>query len=110
MKTSEPFSRTGSIPEVGSAKQFSVAFKLPVGQMGEPVSLGTNWVIYRVAQHDPINEEDFQKQKAAIEAQALQAKRQAAYELFRSTLETRLRQEGKLHINADNLKRLTTPV
>jgi len=109
VKTSEPFSRTGSIPEVGSAKQFSAAFKLPVGQMGEPVSLGTNWVVYRVAQHDPINEEDFQKQKAAIEAQALQAKRQAAYELFRSTLETRLRQEGKLHINADNLKRLTTP-
>ena len=109
VKTSEPFSRTGSIPEVGSAKQFSAAFKLPVGQVGEPVSLGTNWVVYRVAQHDPINEEDFQKQKAAIEAQALQAKRQAAYELFRSTLETRLRQEGKLHINADNLKRLTTP-
>jgi len=109
VKTSEPFSRTGSIPEVGSAKQFSAAFKLPVGQMGDPVSLGTNWVVYRVAQHDPINEEDFQKQKAAIEAQALQAKRQAAYELFRSTLETRLRQEGKLHINADNLKRLTTP-
>src|SRR6266566_1387245 len=109
VKTSEPFSRTGSIPEVGSAKQFSAAFKLPVGQMGDPVSLGTNWVVYRVAQHDPINEEDFQKQKAAIEAQALQAKRQAAYELFRSTLESRLRQEGKLHINADNLKRLTTP-
>jgi peptidyl-prolyl cis-trans isomerase D len=109
VKTSEPFSRTGSIPEAGSAKQFSAAFKLPVGQAGDPVSLGTNWVVYRVAQHDPINEEDFQKQKAAIEAQALQGKRQAAYELFRSTLEARLRQEGKLHINAENLKRLSTP-
>jgi hypothetical protein len=40
----------------------------------------------------------------------LQTKRQSAYELFRSTLETRLRQEGKLHINQENLKRLTTPV
>ena len=109
-KTSEPLSRTGSIPEAGSMKQFSAAFKLPVGQAGDPVFLGSNWVIYRVAQHDPINEEDFAKQKASIEAQALQSKRQAAYELFRSTLEARLRQEGKLHINDANFKRLTSPV
>jgi len=109
VKTSDPFSRTGSIPEAGSAKQFSAAFRLPVGQAGDPVFLGSNWVVYRVAQHDPINEEDFAKQKTAIETQALQTKRQAAYELFRSTLETRLRQEGKLHINAENLKHLTTP-
>jgi len=109
VKASEPLSRTGSLPEAGSMKQFSAAFKSPVGQAGDPVSLGTNWVVYRVAQHDPIDEADFAKQKTTIEAQALQSKRQAAYELFRTTLETRLRQEGKLHINEDNLKRLTTP-
>jgi peptidyl-prolyl cis-trans isomerase D len=109
VKTSEPFSRTGSIPDAGSAKQFSAAFKLPVGQAGDPVFLGTNLVVYRVAQHDPISEEDFAKQKTAIETQALQVKRQAAYELFRSSLEARLRQEGKLHFNAENLKRLTSP-
>jgi peptidyl-prolyl cis-trans isomerase D len=109
VKTSEPLSRTASIPEAGSMKQFSAAFKLPVGQAGDPVFLGANWVVYRVAQHDPVNEEDFAKQKTAIEAQALQSKRQAAYELFRTTLEARLRQEGKLHINEENLKRLTTP-
>jgi peptidyl-prolyl cis-trans isomerase D len=110
VKTSDPFSKTGSIPDVGGAKQFSSAFKLPAGQAGDPVFLGTNWVVYRVAQHDPISEEDFSKQKSTIETQALQAKRQAAYELFRSTLEGRLRQEGKLRINQENLKRLTTPV
>jgi peptidyl-prolyl cis-trans isomerase D len=109
VKTSESFSRTGSIPDAGSAKQFSAAFSLPVGQAGDPVSLGANWVVYRVAQHDPINQEDFVKQRATIEAQALQAKRQAAYELFRSSLEARLRQEGKLRVNQENLKRLTTP-
>jgi len=109
VKASEPLSRTGSLPEAGSMKQFSAAFKFPVGQAGDPVSLGTNWIVYRVAQHDPIDEADFAKQKTTIEAQALQSKRQAAYELFRTTLETRLRQEGKLHINEDNLKRLTTP-
>jgi hypothetical protein len=65
-------------------------------------------VIYRVAQHDPVNQEDFAKRRAAIETQALQAKRQAAYELFKSSLKERLSQEGKLRINRDNMKRLTT--
>ena len=108
VKTSDPFSRTGSIPDAGSAKQFAAAFNLPIGQAGDPVFLGTNWVVYRLAQHDPINQDDFAKQRAAIETQALQAKRQAAYELFRSSLEERLRQEGKLHINQDNMKRVAT--
>jgi peptidyl-prolyl cis-trans isomerase D len=109
MKTSEPFPRTGSISDLGSAKQLSAAFALPAGQAGDPVFLGANWVVYRVAQHNPVSQDEFAKQKSAIQADALQAKRQTAYELFRTSLETRLQQEGKLHVNQDNLKRLTTP-
>ena len=109
VKTSEFLSRTSSIPDVGSAKQFAVAFTLPVGQTGEPLPLGQNWAIYRVAQHDPVNQDDFDKQKAKIEEQVLQRKRQAAYELFRAALKTRLQQEGQLQFNAENLKRLTNP-
>jgi peptidyl-prolyl cis-trans isomerase D len=109
MKTSEPFARTGSIPDAGSAKQIAAAFTMPVGQGGDPVFLGANWLVYRVAQHDPINQDDFAKQKTAVETQALQAKRQAAYELFRSSLEARLRQQGVLKVNQANMKKLTTP-
>jgi peptidyl-prolyl cis-trans isomerase D len=109
MKTSELFSRTGSIPGLGSARPLSMAFSLPVGQAGEPVSVGTNWVVYRVAQHDPLNQDDFAKQKSTIEMQALQAKRQTAYEAFRASLEARLRQEGKLRVHQENMKRLTAP-
>ena len=109
VKTTEPISRTGSIPDAGSAKQLSAAFSMPVGQAGDSVSLGTNWVVYRVAQHDPVNQNDLEKQKSKIEAQVLQQKRQTAYEFFRSALKTRLQQEGKLRLNQDNLKRMTTP-
>jgi peptidyl-prolyl cis-trans isomerase D len=109
VKTTEPISRTGSIPDAGSAKQFSAAFSMPVGQAGDSVSLGTNWVVYRVAQHDPVNQNDLEKQKSKIEAQVLQQKRQTAYEFFRSALKTRLQQEGKLRLNQDNLKRMATP-
>jgi peptidyl-prolyl cis-trans isomerase D len=109
VKTSEPFSRTGSIPDVGSAKQLAAAFTLPVGQTGDPVPLGQNWTVYHVAQHDPVNQDDFEKQKSKIEEQVLQRKRQAAYDLFRTALKARLQQEGVLQFNADNLKRLINP-
>jgi peptidyl-prolyl cis-trans isomerase D len=109
VKTSEPISRTGSIPDVGGAKQFAAAFNMPVGQTGDPVGLGSNWTVYRVAQHDPVNQDDFEKQKAKIEEQVLQRKRQTAYDLFRTALKTRLQQEGQLQFNAENLKRLINP-
>jgi peptidyl-prolyl cis-trans isomerase D len=109
LKTSEPISRTGSIPDVGNAKQFVAAFSLPVGQTGDPIAVGQNWAVYRVAQHDPVNQDDFEKQKAKIEEQVLQRKRQTAYDLFRTALKARLQQEGQLHFNAENLKRLISP-
>jgi hypothetical protein len=109
VKTSEPISRTGSIPEVGSSKQFATAFTMAAGETGDPLSVGANWVVYRVAQHDPVNQDDFEKQKAKIEEQVLQRKRQTAYDLFRTSLKTRLEKEGQLQFNADNLKRLINP-
>ncbi len=109
VKSSDPVAQTGSIPDLGSAKQFAAAFSLPVGQSGDPIPLGQNWTVYRVAQHDPVNQDDFAKQKAKIEEQVLQRKRQTAYDLFRNALKARLQAEGQLHFNADNLKRLITP-
>lgn len=109
VKTSEAISRTGSIPDGGSAKQLAPAFSLAVGQTGDPIPVGQNWTVYRVAQHDPVNQDDFEKQKAKIQEQVLQRKRQTAYDLFRTALRTRLQQEGQLHFNAENLKRLTNP-
>ena len=109
VKTSDAVSRTGSISDLGSAKQFSGAFSMPVGQVSDPITLGQSWTVYRVAQHDPVNQDDFAKQKSKVEAQVLQRKRQTAYDLFRSGLKKRLQQEGQLHFNAENLKRLITP-
>jgi peptidyl-prolyl cis-trans isomerase D len=109
VKTSDAISRTGSIPDAGSAKQLTPAFTLAVGQTGDPIQVGQNWTVYRVAEHDAVNQDDFAKQKDKIEEQVLQRKRQTAYDLFRTALKTRLQQEGQLKYNADNLKRLTTP-
>ena len=109
VKSSDAITRTGNVPDAGSAKLFAAAFTMPAGQSGDPISLGGNWAVYRVAQHDPVNQDDYEKQKSKLQETVLQQKRQTAFDLFRTSLRTRLQQEGKLQLNADNLKRLTTP-
>jgi len=109
LKTTEPFARTGSVKDVGSARQLQAAFSVPVGQTAAPVFLGNNWVVYRVVEHEEAKAEEFDKQRKEIEQQVLQGKRGLAYEAFRTALEDRMRREGKLKYVQENFKRLTSP-
>jgi len=108
VKTSDSFSRTGSIPDVGTGKQVSDAFTMGVGQVSKPVQSGSNWLVYSVVSHELPNPDDIVKQSPDIQQTLLQTKQDAAFDAFRTALEDRLRSEGKLNINADVLKRLTT--
>ena len=107
-KSSDAFSRTGSITGVGSAKQVSNAFHLSAGQTGPPVNLGANWLVYRVVEHEQAKQEDFEKQRKGLEEQVLQSKRAMAYEAFRQALEDRLMKEGKVKRNPAAMKAFGT--
>ena len=109
-KTSEPFSRVGSVPGVGSARQLSAGFALSAGQVGQPLQVGTAWLLYRVIEREDAKPEDFLKQRGDTEQQVLQAKRGLAYDAFRTALEDRFKQEGKLKMYPENLKRLSSPL
>ena len=103
-KTSDLFARNGSISGAVSGKQVSAAFQLKTGDVGAPLNLGANWFVYRLAEKQEPNPADFEKQKKELTDQVLQAKRGLAFDAFRTSLETRLRQEGKLQIMSDKLK------
>ncbi|HXN28617.1 MAG TPA: peptidyl-prolyl cis-trans isomerase, partial [Candidatus Acidoferrales bacterium] len=107
VKTSESVSRTGSIPEVGSGQLLDAAFAMPVGEVSDPKAVTGNWLVYRVAAHEPVNDAAVVLQSDQIRQQLLQSKQNAAFDAFRVALEDRLRKEGKLTINADAMKRLT---
>ncbi|HTP44139.1 MAG TPA: peptidylprolyl isomerase [Candidatus Acidoferrum sp.] len=107
LKTPDPFSRTGSIPDLGSGRQLEAAFSTPVGQVSTPTQLGSAWVVYKVVAHQPVILADLAAQSSQIEQQLLQAKQGAAFDAFRTALEDRLKREGKLTINNDALKRLS---
>ncbi|MGB0037000.1 MAG: peptidyl-prolyl cis-trans isomerase, partial [Candidatus Acidiferrales bacterium] len=106
-KTPEAFSRTGSIPDVGSAKELESAFSMAPGQVSHATQVGGNWLIYRVISHEAASPEDLAKQSAEIEQQLLQAKQTIAFEAFHDALENRLKANGKLTINTDVMKKLT---
>lgn len=108
-KTSDLFSRAGSVQDIGNAKLLAAAFTVPLNQVADPVPIGSNWAVYAVVQHDPLNQDEFEKQKKALQEQVLQEKRQEAFDLFRTELEARLRQEGRLRVYQENMKRFTTP-
>lgn len=103
-KTSELLARSGSIQGVASSRQLADAFRMPVGQSSAPVSLGANWLVYRVAAREEPNPAEFDTQRRELEQQVLQSKRSLAFSAFQSALETRLKQEGKLKIMPDRLK------
>ena len=103
-KTSDDFSRAGSIAGVGSGKQLGAAFNMKVGEVSAPQNIGTNWLVYRVESKTEPNPADFEKQKKDLAEQVLNDKRGLAYEAFRTGLEQRLKQEGKLKLMPEKLK------
>jgi peptidyl-prolyl cis-trans isomerase D len=103
-KASDPIARNGSIPGAASGKQLDSAFGMKPGDVAPPLNLGSNWMVYRVAEKQEPNPSDFDKQKKELTEQALQAKRSMAFEAFRTALEARLKAEGKLQIMSDKLK------
>ena len=108
-KTSDLFSRTGTVNDVGGAAQLGPTFGLAAGQTSDAVSIGANWAVYRVLERQPANPAELAKQQQQIQQELLDARRTMGFEAFRTALDTRMRQQGKLKINAENLKRLTSP-
>ena len=107
-KTSDPIARDGSIPGAASGKQLGAAFNLKAGDMGAPLSLGQNWLVYRVAEKTEANPADFDKQKTQLTKDLLESKRNLAFEAFRTALDTRLKQEGKVKLMPEKLKSFGT--
>lgn len=103
-KTSEDFSRAGSLPGVGSGKTVGAAFSMKVGQVSDPTPVGTGWLVYKVDGKTEANPADFEKQKKELSEQVVNEKRGLAYEAFRTALEERLKQEGKVKLMPDRLK------
>jgi|SRR5579859_1342005 len=103
-KTSELLARSGTIPGVGSGKQLGAAFQMKQGELAPAMSLGSNWLVYRVTEKVEPNLVDFEQQKKALTQAVLQEKRGLAFQAFQKALDDRVKKEGKLKIMQDKMK------
>jgi peptidyl-prolyl cis-trans isomerase D len=106
-KTSDSFARNGSISGVASGRQLASAFHMNSGEAGAPLSLGNNWLVYQVVAKEEPDPANFDKDKQSLAEQVLQNKRNLAFEAFRTGLQNRLKQEGKLQLMPERLKNFT---
>jgi len=102
-KTSDLFARNGSVANLGSGKQLAPAFALKVGQAGPPLRIGSNWAVYQVAERQEANPADFEKQKKELTDTLLKQKRELAFSAFQTSLNDRLKQEGKLKLYPEKM-------
>lgn len=103
-KTSDLLARGDSIPGLGSVKLLSSAFSLKPGDLGTPLQMGASWVAYQMVDKVEPNPADFEKDKQKITDTLLQSKRELAFDAFRTSLDDRLKQEGKLKIMPEKLR------
>jgi peptidyl-prolyl cis-trans isomerase D len=107
--SSDSFARDGSVAGVGPAKKFEGAFSKQVGATSDALAVDNNWMVFAVTAKEEPNPGDFEKQRQDVERQLVDSKRAMAYQAFREALQDRLKQEGKIVIKADMMKRLTSP-
>ena len=102
-KVSDLFAQNGTVANFGSGKQLAPAFSLKPGQLAPILPLGANWAVYQVVERQDANPADFDKQKRELTDNLLKQKRDMAFEVFQSSLDDRLKQEGKLKLYPEKM-------
>ena len=106
-QNSDMLARNDTLAGLTPMRKFANAYTLPVGQTSAAVPVGTNWLIFRVAERQEPNPTELMAQQEQIRRQIVQSKQQLAFEAFQESLRQRLLREGKLKVNDQVLRRLT---
>ncbi len=77
--TSDFFKRTSQIPELGSGDTFDQAFALKVGQVAGPMDSPRGWIVARLEERKPADEEQLATSREALEKELINQKRMRAY-------------------------------
>ncbi len=108
-KTSDLVLPDGQVPDVGSMSgQASVAFNMKPGDISGPINSGATAVVIQLIENQPPPESDFASKRDQLRDQLMQAKQQELFGLFVSSLRDQMEKSGKIKINQEEMKQLTT--
>src|SRR5579864_89804 len=110
LKTSDLVSPKDQVPEIGALSgQASVVFTLKPGEISGPVDNGRTGVVMMLVSKQEPSPAEFTKAKDQIRDSLLSQKRNEVFMLFASNVRQQLEKDGKIRINQEELKVLTTP-
>ncbi len=104
VKESKDFTQQDSVSETIPASAVAAAFTLAPGQTSDPVTAGTNSVVFHVLSHTPPSEADFASQQSQIAEEVLGRKREVAFEIYQQNLKQWLLQSKELKMNDAAMK------
>lgn len=110
VKTSELVGPTGQVPDLGSLSGPAQAvFEMKPGEISPPINTGRNGVVVALLEKQEPPPAQFAASKERLRDQLLQKKRNEFLEVFATNLQKQMEKSGKIKINQQELKRITTP-
>jgi peptidyl-prolyl cis-trans isomerase D len=109
MKTSDFVAPDGQVPDLGSMTgQASVAFTMKPGEISGPIISGDDGAVIFLLESQAPPESDFVAKRDQIQETLLQNKQQELFGLFVSNLRDQMEKSGKIKINQDEMKQLSS--
>ena len=106
VKTSEEFSRSGTIKDLDSATYFEKLFLLPDGAVYNPIPLAGSTVVAKVIAHVPADPSEMAAQRATLRDAIKSKKAQDRNELFEAGVVSDLERRGIVKRHKDVIDRL----
>jgi len=109
VKTSDFVAPDGQVPDIGSMSgQASVAFGLKPGEISSPVNSGSNGAVLQLLETQAPPDSDYAAKRDQIRELLLQQKQQQMFGLYIDNLRERMEKSGKIKINQQEMKALSS--
>ncbi len=100
VKTSEDFTRNGTIADLGaSAPIESFAFSAKVGEISQPVQIGQKYIVLQLNAKTPINPQDFAKAKEGLRGSLLGQRKEQVFQAYLDGIRNGMQKAGKIRVN-----------
>ena len=108
VKLSDPFSRNGSISDLGASTPLDeFAFSAKEGEVSEPIQVGRRLVVAVLTERQDIDPKRFAAEKEEIRNRLLTRKRQTVFDAFLEGTRTRMQEKGEILVNQSRLDEIS---
>jgi peptidyl-prolyl cis-trans isomerase D len=100
IKTSEEFTRNGSLQDLGTSSPFDAfAFSAEVGAISQPIQVGQRHVVAELKEKKPVSPEEFAKGKDSLRQSLLAPKKDKLFQAYLDSVRETMTKAGSIKID-----------